>query len=812
MSAMSDQTPDADATPVPSLPPYSATGYFPPATFPAPLPPPALPPPTLPALPTIFPQVNFAVRPEVMPHPPFAPTATGWAPPLVEQGPRPHPHLTQAQLYISGVRQDIPEDNLAEVLRECLPVRIKLPPAVPAAQRLLPNAHYNWMTRHGVIEFDSMEHAEKALTCLLMHPWINNNNITVSPYQPPHLLPPAACAPRYIRPVTLMTDLRGRTDLRYVCPTPGEVWQAVRPWGSLRSIMVWIDNTAPHEQNMGKHWRAKVEFWYEEDAKHFDTGFGATGALLKGWQIGIIKDPTYTFTPPALLPPILPHDVSMRSNSSGRRRTWSANLVEVPGAGVKAVGIVADDGLTIQHGPGQHIQPAPAFGPGSSSASGLVDYSNVFVKHLDADISSFYLLELFQKLGRVVSARVMRDDHGRSRGYGFVSFETPEEAANAIRHMHGKTVGNQQIAVTLHEPRKVRPEKIAERQAAGTAVNYGRRATSGRLTPPRTDRQKSFKPNKAGTDDIRSLSPDSRKAELVRRVRGRVQAYARSHGVPEGYVEPTVKALGDHDLALIPLLHDGAQLEAKIAETFNVLQSDPDLDINMGLRRPGARPSPEELTSTLTARLRHEVERIDPLNVDTVLAIMEKHFQPGDLARCVEIKAALLDAYNRAKNELVQQLQLNETTNDEDSDAEGESELASSADEGESDDSIEADTTAPALSNLSLVDLAKLPAPQARAYLESPSADDLARLCLERPSQAALEWVVRSNDKSALERKSEMVAQLTGMLESSSLKKSAKLKAARDVVNGEVDDKALYSLMLYPPLMKAKVQLMLKTA
>ena len=31
-------------------------------------------------------------------------------------------------------------------------------------------------------------------------------------------------------------------------------------------------------------------------------------------------------------------------------------------------------------GPGQHIRPAPQWGPGSNSMSGLVDYSNVFVK------------------------------------------------------------------------------------------------------------------------------------------------------------------------------------------------------------------------------------------------------------------------------------------------------------------------------------------------------------------------------------------------------------------------------------------------
>lgn len=93
------------------------------------------------------------------------------------------------------------------------------------------------------------------------------------------------------------------------------------------------------------------------------------------------------------------------------------------------------------------------------------------------------------QLGRIISARVMRDENGASRGYGFVSFYTPEEgehplfspiarlsrvAAHAIATMNGTMVGKQVISVTLHEPRKVRPEKLAERRASISPVAYGR--------------------------------------------------------------------------------------------------------------------------------------------------------------------------------------------------------------------------------------------------------------------------------------------------------------------------------------------------
>lgn len=51
-----------------------------------------------------------------------------------------------------------------------------------------------------------------------------------------------------------------------------------------------------------------------------------------------------------------------------------------------------------------------------------------------------------------------------------------------------------------------------------------------------------------------------------------VETYVRVHKVPAFYLEPTIKALANEDLALIPLLHDHEGLVAKIAETMSDLQ------------------------------------------------------------------------------------------------------------------------------------------------------------------------------------------------------------------------------------------------
>lgn len=58
----------------------------------------------------------------------------------------------------------------------------------------------------------------------------------------------------------------------------------------------------------------------------------------------------------------------------------------------------------------------------------------------------------------------MRDDAtNQSREFGFVSYRIPEEAHAALVEMDGKRLGSRNIVVRLHEPKKVREERIRER-------------------------------------------------------------------------------------------------------------------------------------------------------------------------------------------------------------------------------------------------------------------------------------------------------------------------------------------------------------
>merc|ERR1712207_70614 len=69
--------------------------------------------------------------------------------------------------------------------------------------------------------------------------------------------------------------------------------------------------------------------------------------------------------------------------------------------------------------------------------------ANLYVKNLSPDVDDAKLHEMFVNFGTITSAKVMREQSGKSRGFGFVAFEKKEAATRAIHEMtnalhHGK--------------------------------------------------------------------------------------------------------------------------------------------------------------------------------------------------------------------------------------------------------------------------------------------------------------------------------------------------------------------------------------
>ena len=62
---------------------------------------------------------------------------------------------------------------------------------------------------------------------------------------------------------------------------------------------------------------------------------------------------------------------------------------------------------------------------------------NVYVKNLVDEVDDERLRREFESFGTITSAKVMRDAHSRSRGFGFVAFANTEDALRAIQDIHG---------------------------------------------------------------------------------------------------------------------------------------------------------------------------------------------------------------------------------------------------------------------------------------------------------------------------------------------------------------------------------------
>ncbi|KAL7835738.1 hypothetical protein SRHO_G00280850 [Serrasalmus rhombeus] len=85
------------------------------------------------------------------------------------------------------------------------------------------------------------------------------------------------------------------------------------------------------------------------------------------------------------------------------------------------------------------------------------EFTNVYIKNFGEDMDDDKLKEIFSKFGPALSIRVMTDDGGKSKGFGFVSFERHEDAQRAVDEMNGKELNGKQVYVG-------RAQKKAERQ------------------------------------------------------------------------------------------------------------------------------------------------------------------------------------------------------------------------------------------------------------------------------------------------------------------------------------------------------------
>jgi polyadenylate-binding protein len=91
---------------------------------------------------------------------------------------------------------------------------------------------------------------------------------------------------------------------------------------------------------------------------------------------------------------------------------------------------------------------------------------NLFVKNLSETVDDKKFTQAFDKFGSITSAKVMKDDQGNSKGFGFVCFSTPEAATEAVREMNGHMYEGKPLYVALAQRRDQRRQQLeAQHQA-----------------------------------------------------------------------------------------------------------------------------------------------------------------------------------------------------------------------------------------------------------------------------------------------------------------------------------------------------------
>jgi len=81
-----------------------------------------------------------------------------------------------------------------------------------------------------------------------------------------------------------------------------------------------------------------------------------------------------------------------------------------------------------------------------------------YIGNLPYKTTETELRRLFEQYGKVTDVKIVMDrETDRSKGFGFISFETPEEAQRAIKEMDGYNLDNRALRVNEAEERSSSP-------------------------------------------------------------------------------------------------------------------------------------------------------------------------------------------------------------------------------------------------------------------------------------------------------------------------------------------------------------------
>ncbi|KIM29053.1 hypothetical protein M408DRAFT_127452 [Serendipita vermifera MAFF 305830] len=104
---------------------------------------------------------------------------------------------------------------------------------------------------------------------------------------------------------------------------------------------------------------------------------------------------------------------------------------------------------------------------------------NLYVKNIDDDMDDDKLRAEFEPYGTITSSKIMRDEKGTSKGFGFVCFSTPDEATKAVAELNNKMIGNKPLYVSLAQRRDVRRQQLESQINQRNQIRMQQAAAAG---------------------------------------------------------------------------------------------------------------------------------------------------------------------------------------------------------------------------------------------------------------------------------------------------------------------------------------------
>ena len=100
-----------------------------------------------------------------------------------------------------------------------------------------------------------------------------------------------------------------------------------------------------------------------------------------------------------------------------------------------------------------------------------MNQNRLFVGNLSYQTMETDLQDYFSQAGVVTTVNLMVDKvTGKSRGFAFIEFATPEEANKAVEEFHNKEFQGRALTVNVARPREERaPRYSGDRRSAGEA-------------------------------------------------------------------------------------------------------------------------------------------------------------------------------------------------------------------------------------------------------------------------------------------------------------------------------------------------------